>query len=227
MRINDDLSRLVIVHASTQDWTPSPAPGVERRMLFRVGAEKARATSIVRYAPGSAFAPHVHTGGEEFLVLDGVFQDGDGDYPAGSYVRNPPGTSHAPAAKDGTTIFVRLWQFRADDAEQIALRPGEGEQVAPRAGASSARVLFDDGEEHVRIEEWNAGGTVRVENPRGLELLAVSGSLTIGGEPLNPQDWARLPAGTDLEARIGGNGARVWMKLGPLLHRDVCGIDTP
>ena len=68
MRINDDLTRRVIVEGSTKDWVPSPAPGVERRMLFRIGAEKARATSIVRYKPGSAFERHMHTGGEEFLV---------------------------------------------------------------------------------------------------------------------------------------------------------------
>ncbi len=69
MRINDDLSRPVIVHAARQDWVPSPAAGVDRRMLFRVGGEKARATSIVRYAPGSHFTRHGHPGGEEFLVL--------------------------------------------------------------------------------------------------------------------------------------------------------------
>ena len=82
MRINDDFTRPVIVHAGRQDWVPSPAAGVHRRMLFRIGEEKARATSIVRYAPASAFPCHTHTGGEEFVVLDGVFQDEHGDYPA-------------------------------------------------------------------------------------------------------------------------------------------------
>ena len=79
MRINDDFTRPVIVHAARKDWVASPAPGVDRRMLFRIGEEKARATSIVRYAPGSAFPRHTHTGGEEFVVLDGVFQDEHGD----------------------------------------------------------------------------------------------------------------------------------------------------
>ncbi|SFU52592.1 cupin domain-containing protein [Nitrosospira multiformis] len=92
MRINDDLSQPVIVQAGKMDWRPSPAPGVDRRMLFRIGGEVARATSIVRYAPGSVFPRHTHGGGEEILVLDGVFQDEHGDYPAGSYLRNPPGT---------------------------------------------------------------------------------------------------------------------------------------
>lgn len=140
MLINHDLTKPVLVDAYQQDWAQSPAPGVDRKMLFRIGEEKARATSIVRYAPGSRFAEHVHTGGEEFLVLDGVFQDGDGDYPAGTYVRNPPGTAHAPAAEGGATIFVRLWQFRADDQMQIVRRPGEGDRVEPAATRVNGRA---------------------------------------------------------------------------------------
>ena len=90
MELNADFSRRVVVHSAQQDWVASPMVGVDRRMLDRLGDEVARATTIVRYAPGSAFSPHVHTGGEEFLVLEGVFQDEHGDFPVGTYVRNPP-----------------------------------------------------------------------------------------------------------------------------------------
>ncbi len=222
MRINDDFTRPVIVHAARQDWTPSPAPGVDRRMLFRIGEEKARATSIVRYAPGSAFPRHTHTGGEEFVVLDGVFQDEHGDYPAGSYIRNTPGTSHVPASKDGCTIFVRLWQFRADDQAQTVRQPGEGQRVPPRAGAAAATILFDDGYEEVRFEDWQQGANVTVENPKGLELLLLGGGITVDGETLEPQAWVRLPAGMALHAKASHDGARVWMKRGPLMHENVC-----
>jgi quercetin dioxygenase-like cupin family protein len=222
MRINDDFTHPVIVHAARQDWVPSPAPGVERRMLFRIGEEKARATSLVRYAPGSAFPRHTHTGGEEFVVLDGIFQDEHGDYPAGAYIRNPPGTSHVPASKDGCTIFVRLWQFRADDRAQTVRQPGEGKQVSPRAGATAATILFDDGHEEVRFEDWQAKANVTIENTKGLEFLLLSGGLTVGGETLEPGTWGRLPAGTDLRAETSNSGARVWMKHGPLMHENVC-----
>jgi anti-sigma factor ChrR (cupin superfamily) len=84
MRLNDDVSVRAVMHGAKMDWVKSPMPGVERRMLFRIGAEKARATSLVRYAPGSHFSPHDHPGGEEILVLEGVFQDESGDFPAGS-----------------------------------------------------------------------------------------------------------------------------------------------
>jgi quercetin dioxygenase-like cupin family protein len=221
MRINDDLSKPVIVHAAKLDWVPSPAAGVDRRMLFRVGGEVARATSIVRYAPGSAFPRHTHTGGEEILVLEGVFQDEHGDYPAGSYFRNPPGTSHVPAAKDGCTIFVRLWQYREGDQTQIVRLPGQGQQVDPRPGAAGATVLFDDGHEEVRLEDWKADETIIVANTRGLEFFVLSGGLTIGGETLEPESWGRLPAGTDLTAAVGRRSARIWLKDAPLLHPDV------
>lgn len=220
MRINDDLSKPVIVHAAKLDWVPSPAAGVDRRMLFRVGGEVARATSIVRYAPGSAFPRHTHSGGEEILVLEGVFQDEHGDYPAGSYFRNPPGTSHIPAAKEGCTIFVRLWQFRNGDQTQIVLQPGEGQQATPRTGASAATILFDDGREEVRLEDWQAGETITVGNTRGLEFLVLSGGLTSRGEMLEPQSWGRLPAGTGLTATVGPDRARIWLKDAPLLHPD-------
>ena len=222
MRINDDLTIPVIVHAAQLPWIASPAVGVDRRMLFRIGEEVSRATSIVRYAPRSAFPRHTHGGGEEIVVLDGVFQDEHGDYPAGSYFRNPPGTSHVPASKDGCTIFVRLWQFRDGDRDQIVRRPAEGRPVEPRSGAASAIELFDDGFENIRFESWMAGGAITVENARGLEMLVLSGSLSVGDQMLASQSWARLPAGEALHAVCGPEGAKVWLKDAALLHPEVC-----
>ena len=222
MLINDDFSKPVIVHGGKLEWIASPVAGVDRRMLFRIGEEKARATSIVRYAPGSAFPQHTHGGGEEFVVLEGVFQDEHGDYPAGSYIRNPPGTSHVPASADGCTIFVRLWQFRAEDRVQIVRHPGEGDVGAPRPGVKQALILFEDGHEEVRIERWMPGQRVTVENFEGLEFLVLCGDFVAEGELLGPQAWGRLPAAGPLHATAGSSGARVWMKRGPLMHSDVC-----
>ena len=221
MRLNDDFSVPVIIHAAKLDWLPSPAAGVDRRMLFRIGGEIARATSIVRYAPESAFPRHTHMGGEEILVLEGVFQDEHGDFPAGSYFRNPPGTSHTPASKGGCTIFVRLYQFRNGDQTQIVRRPDQGRNIEPRRGAIRATVLFDDAHEEVRMEDWRADETIRVTNARGLEFVILSGDLTLDGEVLRPLSWGRLPAGTGLTATVGPRGARIWLKDAPLLHPDV------
>jgi hypothetical protein len=221
MRINDELSKPVFVHAAKMDWVASPSPGVDRRMLFRIGGEVARATSVVRYAPGSLFPRHTHGGGEEFLVLQGVFQDEHGDYPVGTYVRNPPGTSHVPASKNGCTIFVRLWQFRHEDRTQIVRRPGEAQRIEPRPGAISAMSLFNDGYEEVLLEDWQPAEVIKIQNRRGLEFFVLSGGLTIGNEELEPQSWGRLPANADLIARVSSQGTKIWIKEAPLLHSDI------
>lgn len=225
MLLNDDLAVRALVHAGGLDWLPSPAKGVDRRMLFRIGGEKARATSIVRYAPGSRFARHGHPGGEEFLVLEGVFQDETGDFSTGTYVRNPPGTGHAPGSAAGCTIFVKLWQFRAEDRERVVRRPGEGKAEAPRPGVVSSVLLFEGAGERVTIEEWQAGAEVELANAEGLEMLVLSGGLVEGGEHLDRWSWLRLPAGETLRARIGPDAARVWLKAAPLLHEDACAFD--
>lgn len=84
--INTDLSQRVIQTAEQALWYESPAKDIHRRPLDRIGAEVAKATSIVRYLAGSQFANHQHGGGEEILVLEGTFSDEYGDYPVGTYL---------------------------------------------------------------------------------------------------------------------------------------------
>jgi ChrR Cupin-like domain len=128
------------VHAGAREWQASPMPGVERRLLDRIGDEVARATSIVRYAPESHFSPHVHGGGEAFLVLEGVFQDEHGDFPAGFYVRNPPQSRHTPGSKSGCTIFVKLWQF--DPADRTHVRLDSNQTAMPEVeGRDGVRAM--------------------------------------------------------------------------------------
>lgn len=222
MRLNADFSARTAVHAAALDWLPSPAKGVERRMLFRIGDEKARATSIVRYAPNSEFAPHGHPGGEEFLVLEGTFQDETGDFPVGTYVRNPPGTAHAPKSADGCTIFVKLWQFRRGDRERIVHRTSDSDASGQRAGVRSSVKLFDGAGERVMLESWEPEAVVEVDNTDGLELLVLSGMFADGAQELLKHSWLRLPAHESLRAHVGPAGARVWFKLAPLMHADVC-----
>ena len=221
MLINEDLTTAVLLDAGQMDWIASPAVGVDRRMLYREGDEIARATSIVRYAPGSAFPAHGHTGGEEILVLQGAFQDEHGDYPQGSYFRNPPGTSHSPAAAQGCVIFVRLWQFRSGDHAQIDCKPGGGEHLEPRPGVKSSRLLFHDDAEQVTLETWAPDANLSVPNERGLEFMILSGAANVRGKSLGAHGWGRLPAGEPLVAKAGADGAQVWIKDAPLRHADI------
>jgi anti-sigma factor ChrR (cupin superfamily) len=167
MELNADFTRRAAVHAAGPPWTPSPVAGVERRMLDRIGGEVARATSIVRYAPASHFSAHVHGGGEEFLVLDGVFQDEHRDFPTGSYVRNPPTSRHTPGSKPGCTIFVKLWQFDPADRTHVRLDTGKFRYLpaAPDRRGVELMPLFHDGAEDVRLERWAAGTEVVLPAP--------------------------------------------------------------
>jgi anti-sigma factor ChrR (cupin superfamily) len=114
MNINTDYNERVVVNHHNLPWTESPETGVERRILERLGGEIARATSIVRYLAKSKFESHTHEFGEEILVLDGVFSDDSGDYPAGTYIMNPPGSMHAPFSESGCTLFVKLRHLGKD-----------------------------------------------------------------------------------------------------------------
>src|SRR5271154_4208130 len=196
MRINADFTKRVVVHAASIPWMLSPVPGVERRMLDRIGEEVARATSIVRYAPRSAFSPHTHDGGEEFLVLDGVFQDEHGDFPAGCYIRNPPTSRHTPGSELGCTIFVKLWQFDPDDRTQVRIDTRKMVFAAtPGRPGAEIMPLFRDDHEDVRLERWMPGAKITLGDPSGIEVIVVDGGFSTGGEVFEPQSWLRLPPG--------------------------------
>ncbi len=219
MELNTDFDQRVSVHAEAMDWVASPMPGVDRKMLDRIGDEVARATSIVRYAPGSHFSAHTHGGGEEFLVLDGVFQDEHGDYPAGTYVRNPPETSHTPGSEPGCTIFVKLWQFDPGDRKQFhVFTGGEAFQNDPAREGVSVLKLHDHTSEQVSIERWGSDISVDLYAKDGMELFVVEGSFDEGGERFGKHSWLRLPKGAKSLAIAGPEGATVWIKRGHLAN---------
>ena len=118
MNINADYSKKIVINHHDLPWIQSPESGVERRMLERLGGEVAKATSIVRYQPGSQFQMQTHEFGEEILVLDGIFSDETGNYPAGTYVMNPPGSSHTPFSETGCTLFVKLRYLSQDQVDR-------------------------------------------------------------------------------------------------------------
>ena len=214
MELNADFSQRVIIQTQEIPWNPSPMPGVDRRMLDRIGDEVARATSIVRYAPGSKFSAHSHTGGEEFIVLDGVFQDEHGDYPAGTYVRNPPTTSHTPGAAEGCTIFVKLWQFDPDDRLQFRVDMDDG--LEQQADGVSIKTLHHDARETVRFVSLSEGRSFSEAPTGGAEILIITGQATEGGDTLDTGAWLRLPEGAPLDIAASTKGTKFWIKTGHL-----------
>ena len=217
MNINDDFTARAAVHAARLDWVASPVAGVDRRMLDRIGDEVARATSIVRYAPNSSFSPHTHGGGEEFLVLDGIFQDEHGDYGRGSYIRNPPESRHTPRSAPGCTIFVKLWQFDPDDRHMVRRDTTTvAWTAAPDRPGVAVRPLYRDPHEDVRLERWAPGAAIALADHDGIEVLVIEGGFREGGEAFTAQSWLRLPPAQPLSAVAGESGAEVWVKSGHL-----------
>ena len=215
MQIHSDFSQRVVIQPEQYEFIDSPLAGVSRMMLERAGAEVARATSIVRYQPGSGYSAHTHTGGEEILVLDGVFSDEHGDYPAGTYLRNPPGTSHQPFSVKGCTLLVKLWQFAEDDSTQQVINtqhahwlPGlvEGLSVLPlheHQGVSTALVRWAPNTQfnpHV-----HAGGE---------EILVLEGMFCDEYGQYPAGSWLRNPRYSSHRPFTLAQGALIYVKVG-------------
>lgn len=217
MKINADFDQRVLLHADEIDWAASPMPGVSRRPLDRIGGEVARATTIVRFDPGSVFSPHTHDGGEEFIVLEGVFQDEQGDFPTGTYVRNPPTSRHTPGSAPGCVIFVKLWQFDPGDRSHVRIDLNKiGAVTDPARPGVRVTPLFEDAHEHVRLEHWAPGAKGRIAADGGAELLVLNGGARENGDALRKHSWLRVPDGGEIALTAGDAGARIWVKTGHL-----------
>lgn len=216
MLLNADFSERVVVETGRRPWTASPSPGVERIMLDRIGEEVARATSLVRFAPGSAFPRHVHGGGEEFLVLDGVFSDEDGDFGPGSYIRNPVGTAHAPYTEEGTTIFVKLRQFQPGDDEPVRIDTRNSAFVPGLVEGLRVLPLHEFGTESVALVRWAPGTRFqRHGHFGGEEIYVLEGTFQdeFGAYPAGT--WIRNPHGS-VHTPYSEEGCLIYVKVGHL-----------
>ena len=216
MQIHADLSKRVVVDTNQLPWIDSPLPGVQRRMLDRDGEEVARATSIVRYAPQSYFDPHTHSGGEEFLVLDGVFSDQMGEFPKGMYVRNPVGSKHRPHSKEGTIILVKLRQFDPDDQAFVRIDTNSAPWLPGQINGHSVMPLHEYDTEQVRLERFAPETTLGKQiYAGGQEVFVLDGTLIDEHGNYDAGTWIRSPAGTQLNPRTE-QGCLIYVKTGHL-----------
>jgi anti-sigma factor ChrR (cupin superfamily) len=216
--VNADFSKRVVVHTNDLAWSPSPQAGVERRLLDRIGGEVARATSVVRYAPKSVFPAHSHALGEEFLVLDGVFSDEHGDYPAGTYVRNPPGSCHSPRTAPGCTILVKLRQMPDTESGRVVIDTTRAAWGEPGVEGHQTQLLYAAAAtgERVTLEKLAAGITLpSTQCDGGEELFLLTGTLADEYGHYVAGTWIRSPAGS--RSQFGSpQGAVFWVKRGHL-----------
>jgi len=216
MKINADFDQRVVIRPGDVDWVPSPMAGVERRMLDRIGEEVARATSIVRYAPESYFSAHTHGGGEEFIVLEGIFSDEHADYGPGTYVRNPIGSSHTPHSKDGCTIFVKLHQFDEADTDQKVIDTASATFLPGSAPGLTVLPLHSHGGESVALVRW--APETKFSGHRhwgGEEILVLEGTFQDEHGDYPKGSWLRSPHMSE-HTPFSDEGCLIYVKTGHL-----------
>ncbi len=215
--LNMDLGKRVVIQTTQQEWVASPMPGVWRKPLAREDAERGHATSIVRYDPGARFSAHDHPLGEEILVLEGVFSDETGDYPAGTYFRNPEGFRHAPFSVEGCVLLVKLHQFQTDDTEHVVIDTHTA-PFQPEAGNLQALTLHTHGSEQVAMVRWPAGEHFQAHSHfAGEEIYVLSGELKDEHGSYPKGTWIRSPH-LSKHNPFADEDTLIWVKVGHLQH---------
>lgn len=217
MEIHADFSQRVVIHQDDLSWVPSPVPGIERRMLDRMGDEIARATSIVRYLPGSQFTPHQHELGEEILVLEGQFSDEHGDYPAGTFIKNPPGTSHAPFTETGCLLLVKLRHLDPEDRQACVINTRTASWYPGLVPGLSVLPLSEYGTTHTAMVRW---APKTYFNPHrhygGEEIFVVDGVFEDEHGRYPAGSWIRGPH-LSAHKPYSVEGCTIFVKTGHLL----------
>ncbi|BEU04587.1 cupin [Agarivorans sp. OAG1] len=191
--LNMNFDQALAIDTEQMDWLASPSAGVLRKPLEREAKESGHVTSIVQYQPKSFFPEHPHPQGEEILVLEGVFSDEHGDYPAGTYIRNPPGSKHSPFSKQGCVIFVKLNQFDARDLTQVRVNTKQTPWL-PGIGGLEVMPLHEFEHEHVALVKWPAGEIFQPHRHfGGEEILVLSGEFKDEHGSYPKLTWLRSP----------------------------------
>jgi anti-sigma factor ChrR (cupin superfamily) len=217
MSINADFKQRVVIDTRQVSWQPSPVEGVDRITLDRIGEEVARASSIVRYAPGSSFTPHLHGAGEEILVLDGIFSDEHGDYPAGTYLRNPPNSSHAPRSEKGCTLFVKLRQFDPRDIATVRVDTTSANWYPGLVRGLSVMPLHEFDGVGTALVRWAPNTVFNPHmHPGGEEIFVLEGVFHDEHGSYSAGSWIRSPRYSKHAPFTKEEGALIYVKTGHL-----------
>ena len=216
MRLNADLRSRAVNFADEAEWVLSPMVGVERRMLERGIGEMGRATGVVRYRAGSQFPPRGHALGEEFLVLQGTFADDQGQYPVGTYVRDPLGAARASWTEEGCVLFVKLRQMHPDDRERVVVDTRSAEWFPGLTRGIAVLPLHGFGSERVSLVRWAPNIRFLLHaHPGGEEIFVLEGAVEDDEGRYMAGSWLRNPPGSQ-HAPFSLEGCLLYVKIGHL-----------
>ena len=217
--VHADTTQRCVVDSNTLPWQPSPSPLVQRRLLERNGAEVARATSIVRYAPGAAFPSHTHDLGEEILVLDGTLGDEFGSYGPGTYLKNPPGSSHAPFSEGGCTLFVKLRHLAPEDSGRVVVHTQQSPWRQGMVPGLQVMPLSEYGTAHTALVRWAPETYFSAHRHYGGEEIFVLEGVFSDEHGSYPQgNWIRSPHLSQHQP-FSAEGCLILVKTGHLLDQ--------
>ena len=216
--LNLDFTKRVVINTLIGEWHTSPSSGVERLYLERDNmGEFAKASSIVKFQPGSEFEDHMHDNGEEIFVLEGIFSDQYGDYPKGTYLRNPHNSNHVPFSKDGCKIFVKLRQFKKGDNISIVKNTLNSEWLQGLVPGLKVMPLHEYQTEHAAMVKWEPNTRFNAHKHwGGEEIYVVDGVFydQFGAYPKGT--WIRSPHLSEHQPFTRSEGALIFVKTGHL-----------
>lgn len=212
--INSDRTKRVIIETPSVEWENSEAVGVLRKRLERLRGDPEPVTTIVKYQPSSSFPPHQHLHGEEIIVLEGTFSDNNGDYMAGSYIRNPPGSSHAPFSKEGCIIFVKLQQFQTADSKIINIQTNQQPWFPGLVNGLEVMPLHEFNGEHVALVRWEPNTVFQPHmHVGGEEIFVLQGTFEDEFGKYPPGTWLRNPPNS-CHTPFTKEGCTIFVKTG-------------
>ena len=217
MNIHSDFTQRIVLDTESMPWQETPTSGVTRKMLDRIGDEVARATTVVQYAPHSTFNQHLHGAGEEIFVLEGIFGDEHGSYPAGTYLRNPPGSRHTPVVEEGCLLFVKLRQFAKDDSETVCINTKD---TPWRQGMVPGLQVMPLHEHHgisTALVRWAPNTIFNAHiHPGGEEIFVLEGVFHDENGAYPKGSWLRSPCYSKHAPFTQAEGALIYVKVGHL-----------
>lgn len=216
MQLNNDFERVVALNTLELPWQGLDVAGAAQRMLEKVGTDELRTTSIVRYMSDSHLPEYTQELGEEIIVLEGEFSDADGAYPAGTYIKNPPGARHAAFSKNGCLLFVKQGHLQHDDTERVVVDVQNSPWRQGMVAGLSVMPLSEYKGEHNALVRWQPGTVFSAHRHWGGEEIYVL-------EGVFEDEFGRYPKGTWLRnphlsqhAPFSQEGCTIFVKVGHL-----------